>query len=80
MKIGTGIFILPIPTPCKSSWVGVLWAYVGYQLQKYICPLDQDQVAIDIAVTDFPDYVMRMTEEDEHSNSLLTKEYWVFDT
>ena len=63
-----------------SMQIELGWAYVGYQLQKYICPLDQDQVAIDIAVTDFPDYVLRMTEEDEHSNSLLTKEYWVFDT
>ena len=32
----------------------------------------------DIAVNDFPDYVMRMTEEDEHNNSMLSNEYWVF--
>ena len=32
----------------------------------------------DIAVSDFPDYVMRMTEEDEHNNSMLSYEYWVF--
>ena len=37
-------------------------------------PLDQVN---DITITDFPDYVMRMTDEDEHNNSLLAQEYHV---
>ena len=36
------------------------------------------QMRSDIAVSEFPDYVLRMTEEDEHNNSMLSYEYWVF--
>ena len=40
------------------------------------CLYTLDQVN-DITVTDFADYVLRMTEEDEHNNSLLAQEYHV---
>ena len=40
--------------------------------------LQSDLVRGDIAVTDFPEYVLRMTEEDERNNSMLAQEYWVF--
>ena len=43
---------------------------------NFVCPLDL--VTSDIAVADFPDYVLRVTEEDEHNNSMLAQEYWVF--
>ena len=35
------------------------------------------QGAYIIAVKMFPDYVQRMTEEDEDGNCMLAREYWV---
>ena len=46
--------------------------------QLYYIHCSLDQVTSDIAVSDFPDYVLRMTEEDEHSNSMLAQEYHVY--
>ena len=59
------------------EWVTGWIVSFTFYLHNYIhCSLDQ--VTSDIAVSDFPDYVLRMTEEDEHSNSMLAQEYHVY--
>ena len=51
---------------------------VGYFMMLYNLMFTIVQVKSDITVSEFPDYVMRMTEEDEHNNTMLAYEYWVF--
>ena len=59
----------------ESGLGGMLWQYIN-TVQLSLSTLDQWKSAI--TVTDFPDYVLRMTEEDEHNNSLLAQEYHVY--